>query len=410
MDVAYILLRFPHQTETFVAEEIRQVQNLGVKVHIFSLLSPMRDLIHPVSAELLPQVRYVPGIHSPSIWWAQLHYLIKTPGQYIKLLWVLLTQPAPEIFSFPKRLITFIKSVWLARELKQSPLQLVHTHFAWLSAAACITVSQLLDVPFTVTAHAFDIYSLRNDLLVLTTKLADRVVTISEYNKRAILEKSDTLEVQQIEVIHCGIDLDNFQVNDRDPANQAFQITSVGSLIEKKGHEYLIRACGELETRGINFHCVIIGDGLLRQTLNELIQDLNMEDKVVLVGTQSQTWVREILKKSDLFVLACVVAKGGGRDGIPVSMMEALAMEVPVVSTTVSGIPELIKHEITGLLVSERDSNALADAISRLALDKPFRQNLARRGRTLIEREYNTTTNTSRLVELFQRVIEERGK
>jgi glycosyltransferase involved in cell wall biosynthesis len=78
--------------------------------------------------------------------------------------------------------------------------------------------------------------------------------------------------------------------------------------------------------------------------------------------------------------------------------------------TTVSGIPELIKHEITGLLVSERDSNALADAISRLALDKPFRQNLARRGRTLIEREYNTTTNTSRLVELFQRVIEERGK
>jgi glycosyltransferase involved in cell wall biosynthesis len=177
--------------------------------------------------------------------------------------------------------------------------------------------------------------------------------------------------------------------------------------LEKKGHEYLIRACHELKEQGQDFECTIVGKGPLEQPLQSLIQELDLDHQVKLAGGQTQTWVRDRLSTSDLFVLACVVEGTGERDGIPVAMMEALAMEVPVVTTPVSGIPELVQHEQTGLLVPERDANALAAAIIRLARDEPLRRKLMANGRSLIEREYDIWKNATRLAGLFRQAIEE---
>lgn len=405
--IYYVLLRFPSLTETFIAEEIRAILSLGYNVRIYSLLPSRTELVHPVSAQLIDCAQYAPGFISSALWRAQFYYLLRGPGRYFRLLWSLLTQPAPELSAYPKRLITFLKAVWIAKQLEKSPAQLVHTHFAWLSAAACSVISQLLNLPFTVTTHAFDIYSQRNDLLKLTTSNARRVVTISEYNKRAILDRNRDLRSEAIEVIHCGIDLDKFHLQARNAAPPVLQITSVGSLIEKKGHEFLIRACGELKSQGLEFNCVIVGEGMLEGSLKDLVHELNLENEVELVGAQSQTWVRDRLERSDIFVLACTTAKDGERDGIPVAMMEALAMEVPVVSTSVSGIPELIQDNITGLLVPEKDVNALATAMLRLAHDMPMQQQLAKNGRMLIEAEYDISKNAARLGSLFQEVIQE---
>ena len=410
IDVAYVLHRFPSLTETFVAEEIRNVQNVGARVHLFSLLAPTTEIVHPVSADLVPQVRYAPEIFAPSLWWAQLYFLSRMPRQYLQLLWTLVAEPAPEFNFILKRLVIFLKGVWVAKQLEGSPTQLVHTHFAWLSAAACMVISQLLDLPFTVTAHAYDIYSLKNDLLALTTKMADRVVTISGYNKGAILDKSAGLDPQRIEVIHCGIDVERFQRSDGRPANQVFQITAVGSLFEKKGHEYLIRACSELRAQGLDYECVIVGEGSLEQPLRSLIHELELDGQVMLAGGQIQTWVRDRLGTSDLFALACVVEGTGERDGIPVAIMEAMASGVPVVSTSVSGIPELVRHEETGLLVHPKDASALAAAILRLSRDDSLYGRLAANGRRFVEQEYDIHQNAARLVRLFQDVIEERGR
>jgi glycosyltransferase involved in cell wall biosynthesis len=336
--------------------------------------------------------------------------LLKSPGLYFRLLWVLLKQPAPEFPFLLKRLVIFLKSVWLAKELKGSSVQSVHVHFAWLSGAAGMILSQLLDLPFTVTAHAYDIYSVQNDLLNLTAQMADHLVTISEYNRQVILRRLNTLASEKITVIRCGIDLDKFQFELGELANPCFEITSVGSLIEKKGHEYLIRACHELELQGINFHCVIVGGGENKQLLQTLIRDLNLEDRVFLVGPQTQTWVIDRLRKSDLFALACVTAKDGECDGIPVVLMEALAMQVPVISTSVSGIPELVRDGETGLLVPERDSSALASAIVCMIQNKSLSQRLAREGRVLVKEDYDVTKNAGQLVALFQRVMENRRK
>ena len=412
IDVAYVLERFPSLTETFVAEEIRNLQGLGVTVHLFSLLPPKTRLVHPVSAALLPQIRYAPAIYAPSLWWAQLHFLFRVPGRYFRALGDLLSQPAPLASFVLKRVVMFLKGVWVAEHLEGSAAQLVHTHFAWLSAAACMVIGRLLDLPFTVTAHAFDIYSPKSDLLSLTTRTADRVVTISGYNKRAILDRNVGLDAQRVQVIRCGIDVDHFQpgITRKRGADGVFRITAVGSLVEKKGHEYLIRACGKAKAQGLGLECVIVGDGELQPRLQSLIQNLDLDGTVVLAGGQAQTWVRDRLDLSDLFVLACVVEETGERDGIPVAMMEALAMEVPVISTPVGGIPELIRHEETGLLVPQRDPDALAAAIARLARDEPLRQKLAKNGRVLVESEYDIRKNAGQVAGLFQQVIEERRK
>jgi len=408
-EIAYVLLYFPSLTETFVAQEIWEMRQQGVKVHIFSLLPAKSKLVHTVSEQLMLQVQYAPELCNPSLWWAQLYFLFRSPYRYLELLWELLTRPFPRVSFLLKRLVVFLKGVYPAKQLEGSPVKLVHTHFAWLSAAGATVIGRLLDLPFSVTAHAFDIYSVKNDLLRLTSGAADHMITISEFNKQAIRQICPQVEEDRIDVIHCGIDLDEFQPSVKRPgrANGVFRILSVGSLSEKKGHEYLIRGCAQLKSQGVNFQCTIVGEGRLRSRLQALIADLGLEDVIMLAGSQKQAWVHDALQDSHLFVLACVVAHDGDRDGIPVAMMEALAMETPVVSTWVSGIPELVHHEETGLLVPEKDPTALAAAMVRLAEDEALRQRLTRNGRKLVASEFDSRKNAARLVHLLHRVIEE---
>lgn len=404
-EVVYILLRFPYLTETFIAEEIRNIQMQGLNLRIYSLLRGRDELIHPVSQRLLPQVRYAPGLASGALWLAQAYYLFKSPGTYLAVLRTLLKEPSPRLSFLAKRMDIFLKSVWLARELERTSVELLHTHFAWLSAAAAFTVSRLLGLPFTFTAHAYDIYSEKNDLLRLAARSAGRIITISEANKQAILAMNPGLPPERVVVLHCGIDLNCFRSPPARPADHILQITSVGSLLPKKGHEFLIRACHELLDQHVDFQCVIAGSGRLQQSLADLIDDLGLEKNVTLAGARPQDWIRDQLAKSDLFILASVTEGRGDRDGIPVAIMEAMAMGVPVVSTRVSGIPELVRDEETGLLVAERDPHQLATAIMRLASDEPLRQRVVKNALDLVTREYDITRNTAALGQVFQQAI-----
>jgi glycosyltransferase involved in cell wall biosynthesis len=407
--VAYILLRFPHLTETFVAEEINAVNAHGTAVHIFSLLNPIPGPIHPVSRELSKGVTYAPGFLTWQLCWAQLYFLARNPLIYFRLLVELLREPCPVFDFYLKRLVIFLKAVSLAKEIKGTSVKLIHTHFAWLSGAATRVIAELLGLPYTTTTHAYDIYSVENDLLCLTARSAAHIVTISEYNKREILQRCPDLVKSRISVIHCGIDVDTFVPGQRSH-NDTVSIVSVGSLIEKKGHEYLIRACGRLKARGLNFKCIIIGRGRDEPQLQKLVAEQSVGDRVTLAGAQEQSAVLETYRSSDIFVLACVVDQGKGRDGIPVAMMEALAMELPVVSTHVSGIPELVHHKETGLLVPPRDDAALADAIEELSRAPVLREHMGRNGRALVIDEFEIQKNARRLANLFVELIKEQEK
>jgi glycosyltransferase involved in cell wall biosynthesis len=248
---------------------------------------------------------------------------------------------------------------------------------------------------------------LKNDLLTLTTSEADRVVTISKYNKRAILEKNQSITSDHIEVIRCGIDLETFSLESQQSSTNRVEIISVGGLVEKKGHQILIPACAELASRGIDFRCTIVGEGRLRKTLEALIAQYGLENKVELAGARSQSWVRERLSHSDIFVLASVIVDEGERDGIPVAIMEALATGIPAVSTNVSGIPELVKDGVSGLLVPQKNIKALTNALAMLAENEALRRDFAQNGRLLIEEEYDIEKNAAKLLDLFTKVIRE---
>lgn len=410
LNIAYILLRFPHLTETFVADEIWEVQQQGVRVSLFSLLKPRQGPVQPTSKRLAKDTRYAPELWSWRLWWAQLYFLARSPFVYLALLTRLVRQPYPKrfLFLFFRRMLIFLKAVSLAYELKDTSVKLVHTHFAWLSGAAAWVISKLLDIPFTVTVHAYDLYS-SNDLLHLTVCSASRIVAISEYNKRMVLKMCPGLRESLISVIHCGINLERFAPPARSGNNGQgpLSILSVGSLIEKKGHEYLIQACQQLKARGVDFRCTIIGKGPDEEFLRQLMHDHDLEDRIVLIGARQQDDVLAIYRDSDLFVLASVVAQDGDRDGIPVVLMEAIAMQIPVISTRVSGIPELVRHKETGWLVPERDVMAIANAIAHLASDDKLRLHLAHNGRALVEREFEIRSNVSRLISVFRQVIGE---
>jgi colanic acid/amylovoran biosynthesis glycosyltransferase len=404
--VAYVLLRFPFLTETFVADEVWEIQQQGVQVRLFSLLKPREEPVQPTSKRLTKDVRYAPECHSWRLWWAQLYFLARSPLIYLALLINLIRQRYPRTFVplFFRRMLVFLKAVALAYELKVTSVKLVHTHFAWLSGAAAMVISRLLDIPFTVTVHAYDIYY-SNDLLCLTARSASRIIAISEYNKQMVLDMCPSLSKDLISVIHCGINLELFAPPARSSHEDPLSILSVGSLIEKKGHEYLIRACQQLRAKGVDFRCKIIGQGPNEGFLRQLICDCDLEDRVVLAGARERSDVLDAYRCSDLFVLASVIAQGGDRDGIPVALMEALAMQIPVVSTRVSGIPELVRHQDTGWLVPERDATAIADAIAALTADSALRSRLGQNARALVEAEFSIESNARRLAELFHECI-----
>ncbi len=408
-EIAYVLLRFPHLTETFVAEEMRAIRDQAAPVRILSLLTPVPGPVHAVSKELIHDAEYAPGLISWKLWWAQIYFILSSPRKYFRLLFELLREPCPARGFLLKRWVIFVKAVALAKQLQGSSIKLLHTHFAWLPGAATRVMAELLNLPYTVTTHAYDIYSIENDLLCLTVRSAAHIVTISEYNKVEMLRRCPGLDAERISIIHCGVDTRRFSPQPH-PVNHPLSIVAVGSLIEKKGHQYLVRACRRLKEQGVHFKCTIIGRGKEEANLRQLIADLNLEPCVTLAGAQDQQAVLETYQRSDVFVLACVVDKGGDRDGIPVVLIEALAMQLPTVSTQVSGIPELVRHEETGLLVAPRDDVALAQALQRLGRDKELRERLAHSGRALVLTEFDIHKNARRLADLFEALIQERAK
>jgi glycosyltransferase involved in cell wall biosynthesis len=263
------------------------------------------------------------------------------------------------------------------------------------ASTVALVSSRLLNVPYSVTAHANDIY-VRPELLDLKFSQASFVSTCTGYNRQH-LEKEFKLNGK----LHCfyhGLELEDYQPQLR-VLSEVPVITSVGQLKEKKGFSYLIEACQILKEKGYSFHCQIIGEGPLRSKLEQQIRNLSLESHVMLNGALPHERVIEQMKSSTMFVLPCVMGSDGDRDGIPNVILEAMAMQLPVISTNHSGIPEVVIDEVNGLLVPAGDATFLAQAMVRL-LDQPeLRRQMGKRGRQLVTEKFDARQNASRLLQ-----------
>jgi glycosyltransferase involved in cell wall biosynthesis len=397
--LVYIIGTYPLLTMTYVDREIKALRQWGVELQILAV--HRQDASIPLSADqrgaLQEGVIYLLPVKWSSFVISELYFAILHPQRYFKTLIYLLTRPHPRgtaRYLTPRfmTLLHFIEGVYAAYLLRGRQFEEFHAHTADRAATIALVVGRLLDRPYSLSIHAgHDIFV--NPILLAEKILEARhVATCTAYNE-AYLESFIGQDLShKISHIHHGLDLSKYQPKPS-ASNGRSKILSVGRLSEKKGLVYLVRACRILKDQEYDFTCHIIGEGPQRSELRSLIEQLSLEDTVHLRGALPHEEVIENYRQATLFVLPCIKAKDGDMDGIPNVLPEAMAMQVPVVSTDISGIPELVDDQVNGLLAPPGDEKALAAAMARLLDDPALCERLGQSGRQSIVDTFDVNQN-----------------
>jgi colanic acid/amylovoran biosynthesis glycosyltransferase len=393
--LAYVVSLFPCWSETFIAEEVQQLLDLGFDISIFSLRQACEPDVHPLSLALLPRTKYAGSLMA--ILRAQSYFLGKEPLVYLAHFFRLLFGERFAMVQRLKTMATFFIAAYFAQLTERSKAERVHAHWATFGATAAWTISELTGLPFTFTTHAHDLF-LPDDLLPNKIRAAESVVTISEFNRKLLDEKYQASE--KVHVVHCGVDTRKFAPVKRH-AWEAQKLLAVGRLVPIKGFPTLIKACGILKAQGHKFSCEIVGDGPLAEELRREIQVADVADCVKLSGFAPQEEVRRMLAQATVFVMPSEETKSNDRDGIPVALMEAMSMGIPVVSTFVSGIPELVEDGVSGLLVQPGNPIELAAAVRSLLENRDKCSELAAQGKSKVLEEFDVSRNARKLGALF---------
>src|SRR3989441_4650536 len=343
--VGYIVSGWPRLSETFVLNEVLAVERSGGSLRIFSIKDPDGEPVHARVAQVRARVTCLSlRRHWKSALQANLRLLCRQPGRYCRALL--------QALRYRRRgvLLGFFQAVYLAHELSREPVAHLHAHFAHAPAPIAMWTHQLTGIPYTFTAHARDIYvETQSELLRAEAQRAQAVITCTEYNRRYLSSRLGPASNGKLHCVYHGLDLSQFSFPwPRLPDPGPPIILSVARLVEKKGLRDLIVAADILRRRGRSFRVEILGDGPLRQTLEALIGQLGLSERVQLLGTQTHDRVRLAYQRASMFALPCVITRDGDRDGIPNVLLEAMGSGIPVVSTPVSGIPELIESERDG--------------------------------------------------------------
>ena len=405
MRIGYVVGTFPVVSTTFIARELEALRALGHTVTVLSVRRPgASERATDPDAPGTPPVGYLLPISSLGLLRSHLSFAVRRPSAYFGTLGWLLTRPHPDARRRLRTLLHFGEGVAAASVLERAQVELVHAHFVDRAATIALTAGSLMGVPYSVTAHANDIY---RDPLLLPEKLgrAAFAVTVSEANRRHLLAACPGLAPDRLEVIHGWVDATVWRPSLARSTGGPLRIASVGRLVDKKGHGDLIEACALSLAAGTPIECDIVGEGPMRAELDQRIRQLGIGHRVRLLGARPSPEVKALLDAADAFVLACRVAPDGDRDGMPVALAEAMAMGLPVISTVLPGIDELVRPG-TGRLVPQHDPRALAAAIGDLAAATPdARISMGEAGRAVVLESFVVAAATDHLVALFRQAI-----
>ena len=292
------------------------------------------------------------------------------------------------------------QAVYIGLRLQEMGIRHVHAHFAGMAARTAFWIDKFFPITFSFTAHGNDIFAPRDFAIGLDRLVgaARVIVTVADYAARFLQERFPN-QADRIHRVYNGLNLAEFGRTDFSAAPQI--VVAVGRLIPKKGFADLIRACGLLAERGKSFQCEIIGDGPLQNELGAQIKELNLQDRVALPGAKPQREVRQRLAAANIFVLPSVVDPEGGMDNLPTVIMEAMATGLPVISTAIGGIPEMVVENETGFLVQPGDVVALGDAIETSISNLSLAQKLGRAGHERAEKLFSIEKNVRELCTLI---------
>ncbi len=396
--VAYVMSRFPKLTETFILYELLAVEAAGQPVELYPLLHHTEPVSHPEAIELANRAHYEPFLSS-AIVASQVRALRDRPRAYLGALGALLRGTLGSANYFFGGLAIFPKVVHMALQMEAQGVRHVHCHFANHPAAAGFVIHRLTGIPYSFVAHGSDLHIDRH---MLDRKVAEAafVVAISRDNLEEIVAECGDWARERVEVIHCGVDTARLRPRTApgDP-DRPFTILCIGTLHEVKGQAVLVDACRQLRDAGVEVRVRIVGEGEDEAMLADRIAAAGLNGTVSLDGRLNRAQVIETLGEADLLVAPSVVASNGKREGIPVVLMEAMSCGLPVVASRLSGIPELVDDEVSGLLVPPGNASALAAAIRRLVEDPNLRARMGTAARARIERDFDLTTNARAILE-----------
>ena len=376
---AYIINQFPSFIETMIYREVGALRALGENIATFSIRRPRLSDVPHEALRFVDDTYYILPIGTVRFIRAHLAALVRYPVRYWSTLFEVLTATHSSHRDRLRTLAHFAEAVTLLDEMTRRQIDHIHAHWAVGSATCAMVVSRFLGIPFSFTAHAYDVW---RDKLLLPEKVhaASFVVTCTDYNRRHLVETYG-VSPEKVRVVYHGVDVARFVPEP--PARNGGEPTllAVGRLVEQKGFDRFVSACAKLVSDGYRFRCQIVGDGPLRQALEEQTRRLGLDSRITFAGRKLQEELVAYYASADVFVMPCIPASDNDRDGIPNTLIEAMAMEVPVVSTRFSGIPELVADGVNGRLVEPGDVDGLAEALAQMIGHPDERRRMGKAGR-----------------------------
>lgn len=406
--IAYVLWRYPMRSETFIRREIQALRGAGISIEVLAL-EPDSPPLPPDPASPAGAVTYF-GPASRSAGQAALLASARRRPWAVLQVWLgfVAHRRTARLKTWRGDLDELRLAAQLASALARHGITHVHAPWANHYALVASAAARMVGATFTVQARASEIHrGVESSAVADRVRHAQFLITNSRYNEH-LLRRTLGEHAPPVHVVYNGVEVERFEPRPDDVSRQpeGCRLLAVGRLIEPKGFRYLLEACARLRGQGLSFRCDIIGgtaypDTVTPLELRMLMSDLALDGVVCFRGPLSFSDVLEAYRRADIFVLPCVRARDGSHDITPNSLIEAMAMSLPVVSTASGAIPEIVDHERTGLLVAPGDARSLEQALHRLMTDAPLRRRLGCAARRTIEERFDIATNVKARMALF---------
>ena len=404
MRLGYLYSRYPVLSQTFCDMEMLALERQGFDLTVGSIHPPLTSIRHPHAGQLRAPVHYAPPQPILRLWEEKARREERWPG-------ALLESHNRKYGAGVKAPIRARNASYFAELFQRRQVEHFHVHFANRAAHTALFLKAMANIPFSITAHGQDFMAdLGNDdLLREICNEAKFVAVETDYSRELMMARCPNA-ANKIHRVYNGMDLTNFLDPSASASNGGpIQILSVGRLVAFKGFEYLIEACEQLRQRSLQFRCEIVGDGPLRKSLQQHIDELRLGSLVTLAGALPQDCVLEKLQRCDIFALASTTAENGASDIFPTVIMEAMASARPVVSTELAGIPEAVVDKETGLLVPAGESGLFADALEALGRNPELRTRYGAAGRARVEQHFQVETTVRPFLNLLEEGMPQRS-
>ena len=400
VQLAYIIEKFPSPTEYFILNEIIELEKHGVELNLLVLRKQKKYLNLKEIKDLKSMIIYLPRIY---YYFPFISFFISPSSVFLpKSIGILLS--ILKRYSYNMKVIrNYFISLFFTRKLKSKPISHIHAHFAFVSSDIALILSKLMGIKYSLTAHANDIYA-KNDTIKLKIREASFIITCTKYNRNYLNKLTSFNYEGKIHTVYHGIDISKWtpDIHHKRSDSNVIHLLSIARLVEKKGLIYLLEAVNVLIKNGTKVRSTIIGEGPLKKQLENYIDDNKLNDFIRIHDFTSQDEIKKHYLNADIFVLPCIIAKNGDMDGLPNVIAESLAMGVPVVTTNISAIPELIENENTGLLVPEKNALAIVDAVLKLSYNPELYRNIALNGKVKVKTGFSLLKSNQHIMHLFE--------